>query len=242
MQSEQSEHPENRNQEQVSASEEKYFSLKGIWETISDPEKFFLQLKDNPKILVPYLFYVLIVFSFFYLTLDLLYELQMKIVGAREGLEAADISPKQMKSIILVQTTVMLSLMPLIAAGLGLFWGNFIFAGKASFKQVLSVTLYGSTIYAYGMLMLTPLMFANDTFRASYSLAAFVPGSAIDSFTYVFLSKFSLFIIWELAVIGIGLSIIYNIPRNKGYMLSVLSMGMLSIIHVISTAIKELLF
>ena len=242
MQSEHSENPKNENQGQILVSEEKYFSLKGIWETISDPEKFFLRLKDNPKILVPYLFYVTIVFSFFYLTIDLLYDLQVSMEGVKEQLDAANISAKQMKFIILVQTTVMLSLMPLIAAGLGLFWGNFIFAGKATFKQVFSVTLYGSTIYAYGMLMLTPLMFANDTFRASYSLAAFVPGSAIDSFIYVFLSKFSLFIIWELAVIGIGLSIIYNIPRNKGYMLSVLSMGMLSIVHVISTAIQKLLF
>jgi hypothetical protein len=137
---------------------------------------------------------------------------------------------------------IVFGLIPIIAAALGMFWGNFVFAGNAKFKEVLSVMSYGSLVYALGFIFVIPLMMASDSFLASYSFAAFVSEPELKSVLYVFLSKINLFLIWEIIVIGIGLSVLYKIPRNKGYLLAVLSMGMLPILDVVQTAIKSMFF
>jgi hypothetical protein len=55
---------------------------------------------------------------------------------------------------------------------------------------------------------------------------------------YVALSRFDLFIVWEIIVIGIGLSVLHGFSRNKGYALSVLSMGLLPVLNICLTAIR----
>jgi hypothetical protein len=131
---------------------------------------------------------------------------------------------------------------PLLAAALGVFWGNFVMAGKASFKQLLSTMLYGEIIFSLSALVALPMVLAKDSLRVSLSLAALVPDAPLDSIQYVALSKIDVFIVWEIIVIGIGLSVLYGFSRNKGYLLSVLSMGMLSILHVLSTVVTKSLF
>jgi hypothetical protein len=147
-----------------------------------------------------------------------------------------------MKTSTIVAGTVSWMFVPLLAAALCLFWGNFVFAGKARFKQLLSIMLYGEIIFAAGMLVLAPMMLAKGTMLVSLSPAVFATSLGVAHPLYVLLSKFSIFQIWEIVAIGIGLSILYDVTRKKGYVLSVLSMGMLSIIHVVWTAIAKAIF
>ena len=85
-------------------------------------------------------------------------------------------------------------------------------------------------------------MVAKGSMAISLSAAVLVASEGVDSFIYVALSKIDLFNIWEIIVVGIGLAAVYNIPRNKGYVLSVLSVGMLSILHIVFTAIGKAVF
>jgi hypothetical protein len=140
-----------------------------------------------------------------------------------------------------IQMALMLSLVPLLTAALALFWGNFVFAGKAKFKQVLSVAVYGELIFALGQLLLLPLVLAKKSVYVSLSLAVLAPEKSFTSILWVALSKIDLFIIWELVVIGVGLSIVYSFPRNKGLGLSVLSVGLLSAIGVAAAALTKLI-
>jgi len=41
-------------------------------------------------------------------------------------------------------------------------------------------------------------------------------------------------------VIGIGLAAIYGFTRNKGYVLAVLSMGLLSLFHILATFVQNM--
>ena len=123
---------------------------------------------------------------------------------------------------------VIVSLIPLVAALLALFWGNFVFAGKASFKQLLSVMAYGSIVSALGMLVVLPMALAKGDLAVGLSLGPLAASQGIESLAFVALSKIDVFIIWEIIVVGIGLAAVYGLPRNKGYRLSVLSTGMLS--------------
>ena len=111
--------------------------------------------------------------------------------------------------------------------------------GKARFKQLLSVMLYGEIVYALGMIVTLPMILAKDSMLVSLSLGVLVPNPGPQNLAYMALSKIDVFIIWEIIVIGVGLAAVYGFSRNKGYLLSVLSMGMLSILAILSAAIGQ---
>lgn len=216
--------------------------FKGLYEVFVSPSTFFARLKNDPKILVPYLVGVgimlLIVFSMW----DIIARLQaeeMKRQAAENPNIPANIDPAMMKWWIIGGGTTAWACIPILAALFGLFVGNFMMAGKATFRQLLSIMLFGEIIYLVGGLLVLPLNLAKDTMFMSFSLAALVPPDP-ESVVWLLLSKISLFLIWEVIAVGIGLSILYGFPRNKGYLLSVLSMGMLSILHVVFAAIGKL--
>ena len=159
----------------------------------------------------------------------------MKEEAADQGLGTANLpTAAQIKWSTVIIGPLMLMLSPLIAAGLALFIGNVVMAGRASYKQLLSVMLFGEIIYGLGAIIMTPLMLAKGSMNVSISLAALLQKAQVQDPLYVALSKFGAFYIWEFIVIGIGLSIIYGFSRNKGYTLAVLSMGVISMMHALT--------
>lgn len=214
-------------------------SWKGIVQVFSEPANFFEKLKTDPKILVPWLVFFVLILGFFLIAGDVITRVQYELMQAniaKQGDLATQQMPtfEQMRWSTIIGGPIVIMLSPLIAAILGYVFGGFVMGGRGSFKQVLSVMLYGEIIYAVGALILAPMMVAKNSIKISISLAAFFRDLPVESPWYVLLSKFGLFNIWEIIVIGIGLSIIYGYSRNKGYLLAVLSMGMISILHVLS--------
>lgn len=227
------------------AADGKGLSYKGLVEVFYQPAIFFEKLKNSPKILVPYLVLFVIVAGFFYGAADLILKMQMESPQFQAQMQGQELTPQMMagmKYSTMVMGTVSMMLIPLLAAALGLFWCNFVFAGKAGFKQLLSIMIYGELIYMAGGLAVLPMMLAKGSMAVSMSLGVLVASHGIESVLYTALSKIDLFLIWEIIVIGTGLSILYRVPRNKGYLMSILSMGMLSILHIITTAIGAMMF
>jgi hypothetical protein len=223
----------------------KGLSFRGLAEVFYKPSAFFEALKVNPKVIVPYFVYAIVLSIFFWFTTDIIYDMQVNSPQFQAQMQGQPVTPQIeqiMRYQILIGGPVMMLLVPLVAALLGLFWGNFVFAGKARFKQLLSVMLYGEIIYGIGMLVVLPMALAKKSMLVSLSLGVLAASQGAESILYLALSKIDLFLIWELIAIGIGLSIIYGVPRNKGYTLSVLSMGMISILHVVLSAIGKLIF
>jgi hypothetical protein len=168
--------------------------------------------------------------------------MQMESPEFQERMQGQQLTPgilKFMKFSIMGGGLFSMLLVPLIAAGFAMLFGNFVMAGQARFKQILSVTLYASLIWAFGSVVLLPLMLAKGSMLVSMSLAVLVADQGFDSLAYIALSKIGLFYIWEIIVAGIGFAAIYNFPRNKGYWLAVLSVGLLSILHVAFTAVSK---
>jgi len=93
-----------------------------------------------------------------------------------------------------------------------------------------------------GILVVLPMVLVKNSILVGLNLGVLAMGQGPDSLLYVAMTKIDLFIIWEIIVIGIAFSILYPFSRNKGYVLSVLSMGMLSILHVVFTGVGKLLF
>ncbi|MEA2031207.1 MAG: YIP1 family protein [candidate division Zixibacteria bacterium] len=220
-------------------------SFRGLIEIFYRPSEFFEELKNHPKVLVPYIALAVLLTGFFYLAVDFIIAMQMDMKQVQIVFEGGQFSAEQMKMMMYYQTIIggvlTMLLTPLLIAALGLFWGNFVFGLKVSFKKVLSVVLFGEFLYTVGLMAHLPIMFAKDTFQVSFSPAVLVSNLGVQSFWYILLDKFSIFQIWEIVVVGIGLSIFYKIPRNKGYLISVLSVGGVAALHVLATGIGMLL-
>ncbi len=217
--------------------------LKGLYEVFVNPSGLFAKIKEDPKVLVPYLAMVLAAAGFMFLVLDYIIEAQMQTEQFQKMMDQGltrEQATGMMRFTVPVFGSLAMALAPLIIAALALFWGNFVFAGKSSFKTILSVVLFGEFLFIVGSYVVVPLILAKGSIAVSLSLAAFLPDANLESPLYVLLSKISVFHIWELFVLGIGFSIIFDFSRNKGMWVSVLSMGLLSILHVLVAAIGSM--
>ena len=223
----------------------KGLSFKGLWQVFYQPSAFFASLKDNPRILVPYIAVGIVCLLAFGLIADLMVEMQVESPQAAERLQGQELTPQMltfMKWSSIIFPTLAFLLYPLLVAALVLVFGNFVMAGQATFKPVLSVALYGTFIYMVGVLVLAPMMLAKGTVMVSLSLGVLAASEGPQSPLYQALSKIGVFNIWEIIVVGIGLSIVYGVARNKGYLLSVLSIGLLSLIGVLWAWLAQVAF
>lgn len=228
----------------VAARNDKGLSLRGFFEVFYKPGKFFENLKNNPKIIIPYILLLILSFIMMYLVLDVMLKIAMESDQLRDRLQGQPVPPQLEKIIsinVLAGGVLAIILTPLLAAALAIFFGNFVMAGKARFKQILSVMIYGELLYIVGGLISAVLIAVQGKFMSPFSLGVLAINQGIDSIAFIALSKIDLFNIWEIIVVGIGLAAVYGFNRKKGYVLSVLSMGILSILHIIFAAIGKLL-
>jgi len=220
-------------------------SFRGVFEVFYKPAAFFDELKAKPKVLVPYVVLAVLAFAIMFLLKDLILETQFRSPQFQEQMQGQTLTP-EIRTYMMYSTVIggaLASLLiPLLEATLMLFWGNFVFAGKASFRQLLSVSLYGCILFFAGGLVTVPMMLAKDSVTATLSLGVFAAGQGPESFWFVLLSKIGVFNIWEIIVVGIGLAAVYNVPRNKGYLLAVLSPGLLSALQIVLTGVSKLFF
>lgn len=215
-------------------------SWRGVIQVFTSPSKLYSDLKDQPRILVPYIIFGALMLVFLLLVQDYMWEMQKNSPQMQAQFGGQDVPPQvetYAKLSIVIGGVLAMLVLPLIEAGLAMFWGNFVFAGKARFKQVLSVFLYGEILFAVGALVHVPLIMAKDSMAVSLSPAIFVADQGVNSFTYQILSKLSLFHIWEIVVVGIGLAAVYGFARNKGYWISVLSLGILSVLSALGSLV-----
>jgi hypothetical protein len=209
------------------------FSLQGLLEVLFTPTKFFGKLKDNPKILVPYLVLVSLAFVYMVGIGDIMVKAQLQAI--QELGQPTNALPIQaIKWSAIGSFVLAIALMPIVTAGLGMFWGNIIFGYQTSYKQLLSMVLYTEMIYAVGLLATLPLVLAKQSLTVTYSLAVLVADQGPQSIAYQALSRLGVFYIWEWIVAGIGFSVIYGVSRNKGMILSVLSVVLLSVIAILA--------
>ena len=227
----------------LSSQKRSVSSLAGIIEVFYQPAVWFEKLRNNPKVLVPYLVLGGLTATLFYFIGDYIVKMQMESPQMQEQLQGNPL-PAEAAEFMWWSTvgggTIVMLLVPLVAAALAMFWGNIVYAGKVSYKALLSVMLYGEIIYAVGNLLMVPLVLAKDSLAVGLNLGVLVADRGLQDPLYVALSKCDLFIIWEIIVIGIGLSVVYGFTRNKGMYLSVLSMGLMTAVGVAGAFIGSL--
>lgn len=216
-------------------------SLRGLWEVFYKPSQFFAHIKNHPRVLIPWILAILATTLTVYLVADFMVELQREAMLNRPNVRPEMVPPAEQMKPWMYVGVVFFALLPLVTAAIAMFWGNFVFGGSARFSQILSVMLYGFWVYMVGGIIQSLMAVAKGSIKASLSLAALVPNRPVDDIVYVALSKISVFQIWEIIVVGIGLSVIYGFSRNKGYLVAVLSVGLMPLLNIVSVAIQKAL-
>ena len=221
-------------------------SWKGLWQVFAAPSRLFDAIKDHPRVLVPYFATVAMLLVFLIASAGLMVDALMPVMleqFAERGVDPQNVPRWAMALSFSVPFGFLYTIEPLVEAVLALLIGNFILAGKARFKQTLSVMLYGTFLFHVGSVVVLPLMFAKGTPFVSLSLAMLLATPTNPQqlgVLWVTLSKIDLFIIWQIVVVGIGLSKVYGFSRNKGYLTAVLSVGFVSVLNILQTAIGRL--
>jgi hypothetical protein len=87
--------------------------------------------------------------------------------------------------------------------------------GKAKFVQVFSAATYSGLIGTLGAIVKGILMYAQHSAHVGTSLALLLSEEASKTFLYRLLGHFDLFVLWQIAVLVIGLAVIYRWKNSK---------------------------
>lgn len=94
-----------------------------------------------------------------------------------------------------------------------------LFGGESGFKKIFSVICFSSLVVIPSAILKLIMIAITKSPYVTTSLALFVPALARESFMYQLLAGFDFFIIWEMILVGIGISITSGIARKNAYVL-----------------------
>lgn len=102
-----------------------------------------------------------------------------------------------------------------VIAGVLMFGGNIVLGGRSSFKNIFTITCYTGLIGVLESIVKIPLIISKQTINVQTSLALFLSPETSDSVLYRLMAKFDVFALWQIALLSIGLAILYNFSIKK---------------------------
>ncbi|MBX7151646.1 YIP1 family protein [bacterium] len=212
--------------EPTSAEEMNVFSR--ILNVFLSPSETFNYLIAKPDWITPVIVTIILFLSSGILLKDIIQTEQIKAV--RTQIMKSDRVPDSQKEQVIEQQTQMMKGFWVVGYVIGLvgilsmyfigavflmIGGNNVLGGKATYMQVLSIFGYSMMIDILATLVKVPIMFVNSTLRVDTGLGLFVAADQTRSAMYTFLSKFDLFTFWQLAVLVIGISLLFGFSKGK---------------------------
>ncbi len=205
--------------------------LSRIMNVFVNPQKLFVYLKHKPDFWAPLVLTILIsMISGYYIgpiAIDeqiqrienntrIPEEARMKMI---DNLEASKTGTRRLIAVF-VPPLISVPLFFLIIAFI--FWamGNFVFARQVRFGQMFAAVTYANLVpLLLGTVIKLPLIMATHSINVQTSLALFLSPEQQGTFLYSLLSSFDVFNLWYLAVLGIGVSVFYEVTRRRAFTL-----------------------
>ncbi len=192
------------------------------------PGKVFTTLKEKSRWVMPLVIVLVVVVLTAVVTVSLTRE--TIIASQEEVFEERGLSEEQMEQARQVMSGPILMISSAINAALftvvlllvfTLVLNLFIplFDGESGFKRVFSVVCFSSLVAVPAAILKLIMVGMTRSPFVTTSLALLTPNLAKDSFIYQFLAGFDLFVIWEMILVAIGVSIVSNFARKNAYVL-----------------------
>lgn len=191
------------------------------------PATVFPVLKKKPEFIMPLVVVLLVFMMFMYTNKSLiLKEQKQKLLSNKKiseevrekQLEAMEnFSTGQVILFFIVIPTVSMAFLYFILGFIYYFVGNFVFGGKASYTQILSIYGYSYLILGLGGLIIKwILIYFSGTLHVYTSLAALLPLEKEQTVLFKLLDLVDIIYIWWIYVFGMGLAKIYDWKLTKG--------------------------
>ena len=116
----------------------------------------------------------------------------------------------------LIATPIVMFIYLFMGAALCLVAGKLI-GGLLGYGQALAIMAYAGLVTLPQQVIATLLISAKKTPEIQMGLGLFLSEEALQSFGGRFLAGIDPFLVWWIVIIGLGLSIVGNIERNRAY-------------------------
>ena len=190
----------------------------------TSPRQAFESINQKPSWVIPFLIGLVFFLIFQYATVDI----QMADQIAK--LEARDLPAAQMeaargqmqgfaKYLGFIIGPFAILIFWVIFAAIFLLFGNMMIGGETSFKKIFSIVAWTSLVGNLSLILLTFLITSKGTTHGvamDLSLLLTTPALGTEpGVLYLILSKIDFFVIWQVILWIIGLSVTYNTTTNK---------------------------
>ncbi|NOX89582.1 MAG: YIP1 family protein [Calditrichaeota bacterium] len=193
----------------------------------TDPGRVFKALRANPTWLLPLSLIILMTIVFTVVTKDLMIEYRKEVIYDSKRIpeeykdKAIDQLDNMSPKAYYIQTVgggvVGIVIVYLLVSGVFLLVGNFVLGGKASFKQVFALYVWGNMVALLEMPVKMVLALAKGSMHVYTSLAIFLDPANSKTVLFQLLNGVDVFAVWKVILWSIGFSIIYRFTRKKSY-------------------------
>ena len=196
-----------------------------IFGVFFSPKETFESLNRKPGWLTPFIIMALLGILSSFLLKDIAIQERLRRIEdnpkftseqvemMKDRIEKQQTSPLRYLNSILAPVAVLAYLM--VVSGVLLFGGNIILGGEAPFKKVLAVVSYSGLVGVLASVIKLPIILTKETLNVQTSLALFLSNEAPRSSLHRFLASFDLFTLWQVALISIGLGVLYSFKTSK---------------------------
>jgi len=199
-----------------------------IADIFMSPIKVFMALKEKPEWMIPFIIVLIVVALSAALTVSMTKE--TIIAKQEEMMRERGMTDEQIEqalkvssgSLMVISSTIGAAVFIAIILLLFAFLVNLlipVFGGTGAFRRVFSVVCFSALVMVPSALLKVILIAITRSPYVTTSLALFVPGLARDSFGYKVLAGFDFFIIWEMILVSLGISITNEIERKNAFIL-----------------------
>lgn len=190
----------------------------------TSPRETFVSINQNPNWIVPFIIGLVFFFIFQFATMEIQTNYQIATMEAKDTpADQIEIAKTQMqgplKYIGFVAGPIFILIIWVVFAAFFYLFTNWMVDGESSFKKVFSIVAWSSLVGNLGLILLTFLIVSKGTMHGvtmDLSLLVTTPPLGEEpGLLYLILSKFDLFVIWQIILWIIGLSVTYNTTTNK---------------------------
>jgi hypothetical protein len=202
--------------------------MSNIINVFTAPTKVFTGLKENPKWVMPFIVVILIVAIFTGVFSGIVRSGEEAMAQQEEMLKERGYTDEQIEQVRQMSTGPLAA----VFAGIGgaIFTGIMLllfalilnlfiplFGGTSGYKQVMAVICFSFFVTVPGMILKVILALITKSPFVTTSLALFAPGIDKMSFLFRFLNGFDFFVIWEMILVALGISITNDVKKSSAY-------------------------
>lgn len=191
----------------------------------TSPTETFQSIAQKPAWWMPFVIGVIVAIGLQLWLMDIGMQDQLANMSAKNvPQEHIDMAQQRMqgpmKYLGIIIAPVAVLVIWLVISGLLLLGANPISGGQAQFGQVMGVVAWSGLVTTLGGLLKSVLIYIQGTtYGVSTSLAALLPVAPrgeTPSALYHILSKMDPFMVWQVALWGLGLAVVAKIESKKG--------------------------